>query len=236
VRDTAVYASGASSLRFDIPGKSDANMAGQWWQEFGGSFGANKTFWVQFKQRFSPEWTTIDWDKLVGSSFKQVIFHYYDASCATVELTTGRYAWANPPSIPIMYTECGARGLSTNGGNPPTLFQQGDYQCAYGNINATDCFEYPADTWVTFTWQVAIGDWGQPNSHVVAWVQPAGQPARRWIDLPGFVLNNDSPGNDYDHLTLTPYMTRKDPTVDHPTAHTWYDDLIISSQPIGNLP
>jgi hypothetical protein len=63
-----------------------------------------------------------------------------------------------------------------------------------------------------------------------------GQPMKQWINTTGLVLNcNDSPcGTDsYNSVDLLNYMTGKDPTVNHPTAYTWYDELIVSSQPIA---
>jgi hypothetical protein len=62
--------------------------------------------------------------------------------------------------------------------------------------------------------------------------QGAGQ-YKEWINVPNFILYNSAPGNDHDHLTLTPYITGKDPTINHPTAYTWYDEIILSNQPIA---
>ena len=47
------------------------------------------------------------------------------------------------------------------------------------------------------------------------------------------VLKNDHPGHDYDCLTLLTYMTNKDTSKDLPTAFAWYDELIVSSNPIA---
>src|SRR5712692_5955779 len=215
--DPGVKASGAGSLRFEVQGHTPPNAAGQWRQDFGGNFGARTTFYVQFRQRFSPGMLTNPW----GSSkitWKQVIFHHFSATCAAVELTTTQYYHEG---IPIMYTDCG-RGLYTD---PPILLQQGDYNCRYGSINKKDCFKYVADQWITFYYQVSIGDWDKPNSTIKAWVALDGQPYRQWINMRNFILHDDSPhGEGYNYLTLTPYMTDKDPAVDHPTAYTWYED------------
>jgi len=32
---------------------------------------------------------------------------------------------------------------------------------------------------------------------------------------------------------LLAYMTNKDPKISHPTAYTWYDELIVSKNPIA---
>ena len=225
--DRTVKASGRGSLRFEIPSHSAANAAGFWLQRMGHSFGEGSTFYVQFRQRFSQEMLKNKWG---DTTWKQVIFHNSESTCADVELTTGQYY---QEGFPIMYTECGAHSLYTNGGNPPTKLEQGDYNCWYSHYNPKDCFFYPANQWVTFYYEISIGHWGKPDSTIKAWVALDGQPFRQWIALPNFVLKNDNPGHDYDSLTLLTYMTNKDTTVDHPTAYTWYDELIISTRPIA---
>ena len=225
--DTAVKASGRGSLRFEIPSHSAANAAGFWLQRMGRSFGEGSTFYVQFRQRFSQEMLKNKWG---NTSWKQVIFHNSESTCADVELTTGQFY---QEGFPIMYTDCGGRGMYTNEGTPPYKLEQGDYNCWYSHYNPKDCFFYPANQWVTFYYEISIGHWGKPDSTIKAWVALDGRPFRQWIELPNFVLKNDSPGHDYDSLTLLTYMTNKDTTVDHPTAYTWYDELIISTRPIA---
>lgn len=230
--DEGIRTSGKGSLRFDIPPFSPANTSGYFTLRFGQNFEEGETFYVQFRQRFSPEMLAIDWAGLMGTSWKQVIFHNHSATCGDLELTTAMYEWAKP-AIPIMYTDCGARALYSNGGKPPTQLQQGDYNCWYGHVSPKSCFAYLADQWVTLYYQVSIGEWGKPNSTIKAWVALGGKPYRQWIDMRTFALNNSTPGRGYDSVTLLPYMTGKNPTVSHPTAHTWYDELIVSTEPIA---
>jgi hypothetical protein len=230
VFDADVKSDGGGSLKFILPGHTDANLAGQWRQNFGRSFGPGSTFYVQFRQRFSNEMLATPWTTFGGGSFKQVIFHNAAATCADVELTTQNNYDTN---VPIMYTDCGARNLFTNNGIPPYLLQQGDYDCQYAHIDPNTCFSYVANEWLTFYYKVSIGTWGKPASTIEAWVAREGQPFKKWIDMPDFTLNNATPGRDYDHLTLLPYMSRKDPSYDHATAYTWYDELIISTRPIA---
>jgi len=229
--DTSVKASGAGSLRFEIDGRTSADAAGRWVQDFGRSFGEGSTFYVQFRQRFSPEMLTVDFSAM-GGSWKQVIFHHGSDTCAQVELTTHqRYN----QRIPQMYTDCGERGLWTNGGTPPYLIHQGDYNCPFGGNYQDErkCFNYHPNVWITFYYEVSIGNWGKPNSTIRAWVAMDNKPYKQWINLAKFVLKNEEPGKDYDHLTLTVYMSGKNPALDHPTAYTWYDELIISTKPIA---
>jgi len=225
--DTKVKASGNGSLRFEIPTHSGANGAGSWRQPIEHNFGQGSTFYVQFRQRFSKEMLENKWGK---TAWKQAIFHNAAETCGPVELTTVNY-YSN--GFPIMYTDCGQLSLYTNGGNPPTKLEQGDYSCWYGQYNKKDCFYYPVDQWVTFYYQVSIGHWGKPDSTINAWVALDGQGYKQWIQKAKFTLRNPHPGNDYDTVTLLPYMTGKDGSIDHPTAYTWYDELIVSQQPIA---
>jgi hypothetical protein len=232
-RDTNVKASGASALRFEIPGRTGANMGGQWHEVFG-PFGEESEFYVQFRQRLSPEMLSIDWIGLMGTYWKQAIFHHDWTSCASVAVVTVNIY---STGMPILYTDCGARSFFTNDGIPPYLLQQGDYNCPYGNVDPVNCYMYRAEEWTTFYYRVAVGHWNAPDSHVQAWVAAPGEGYKRYVDMPGFTLypNNDVPGpNDtFNALTLSPYMTAKDESVDHVTAYTWYDELIVSSEPIA---
>ena len=227
-RDTTVKASGKSSLRLEILPNSAANTAGFWRQTFEHNFGPGSTFYVQFRQRFSKEMLTNNWG---DTAWKQVIFHNGGSTCAQVELTTVEY---HSSGIPIMYTDCGDRALyDENHGQPPLLLQQGDYNCVFEHINQKDCFHYPAEKWVTFYYQVSIGHWGKPDSTINAWAALEGQPYKQWVKMPHFILKNDHPGNDYDTLTLLAYMTNKDTKINHLPAYTWFDELIVSKEPIA---
>ncbi len=225
--DTTVKASGAGSLRFEIPPHSGANASGYWRQTFGRDFGAGTTYYVQFRQRFSVEMLKNDWG---DTTWKQVIFHNDGQTCTDLGITTVQYYHSG---FPMMYTACGARMIATNNGNPPYLLQQGDYNCWYGRYNPKDCFMYPANEWVTFYFQVSVGHWDKADSTINAWVARDGQPYRQWIKIHDLMLQNAHPGSDYDSLTLLTYLTNKNSSVEHPAAYTWYDELIISSQPIA---
>jgi hypothetical protein len=225
--DRTQRASGEGSLRFEILTHTGANAAGSWRQPFGRNFGEGATFYVQFRERFSPEMLRNDW---TDTSWKQAIFHNESATCADVELTTGQYYHAG---FPIMYTDCGSRGIVTNNGTPPYKLEQGDYNCCYGNYNPKDCFLYPSNQWLTFYYQISIGHWGKPDSSINAWVGLDGKLLRQWIKMPNFVLKNDHPGHDYDCVTLLTYMTNKNARQNLPTAYAWYDELIVSTKPIA---
>lgn len=225
--DTNVKTSGQGSLRFEIPPHSPANAAGYWRQAIGKEFGSGTTYYLQFRQRFSKEMLK---NPFGDTTWKQALFHNGSATCSEIEIATVQYYH---DGFPMMYTDCGARMIATNGGQPPYLLEQGDYNCWYGQYNAKSCFMYPADQWITFYYQVSVGHWGKPDSVINAWVALDGQGYRQWIKIKDFVLRNDHPGQDYDTVTLLTYMTGKSMTINHPTAYTWYDELIVSSEPIA---
>lgn len=226
--DTTVRASGGGSLRFEIPGLTGSNNSGSWMAPMGQGFGQYEKFYVMFKQRFSPVMldSTIKW----GAGWKQVIFHKRGSSCGAVELTTQNLYKRN---FPQMYTSCGARQLEIRDSQGIKL-EQGDYNCYYGQYNSEDCAFYAADQWMVFYWEVEIGQWRTNTSKIRAFVAYEGQPLKQYIDVPNFELSyNDSEDDTYSTVQITPYSTDKVSTEDHPTAYTWYDELIVSTQPIA---
>jgi hypothetical protein len=218
--DTAVFADGGGSLKFTIPPHSAANTSGVWSARMGHEFGEESTFFVQWFQRFSPELLRTVFK---SNGFKQHIFWH---GLGVTENTYGR-------GFPQMYTACGARGLEVTRPDGDVQLEQGEYNCFYRNQNPRDCAMYRPNEWMTFYYEVHIGKWDQPSSTIKAWVAYEGQPLRQFINLSKFVISNDSPGTKaFRQIDLLPYQTDKDPGANHPTAYTWYDDLIISAEPI----
>jgi hypothetical protein len=177
-----------------------------------------------------------------GGGWKQTIFHDWRATCAALEITTNNGYYRN---FPQMYTECGSgmfEFYSTadssvvleNGVPKPGPAPVTEYWCLHSNPNGTNsrCAWYQANQWMTFYYEIIIGSWGQPNSTVRAWVGFEGQPLKKFIDAPNFTLKQDASDRLFDTVTLLTYDTGKDGR-QHPTAYTWYDELIISSQPIA---
>jgi len=251
VMDTTISASGAGSLKFTVPSLAAANSSGYWRQLFTQNlsdgptsakmYGANATFYLQFRQRFSMEYLTNNWVTGSGSKtfWKQDILSNDNSTCGNIELTTVNW---NQRRYPTMYSQCGADGFVVDLLNGDYLEEQGDtsttgYNCHYQTANntATSCFTYPADTWVTFYYKVSIGTWGQPNSTIQAWVSVGGGPYTEFVNMTNHTLYEDTPaGADYDMVTLLTYMTGRSSTVSAgPTAYTWYDELIVSGQPIA---
>ena len=247
--DTTIKASGIGSLRFDLPPPphAGANIAGAWLPQtndgLGSLFGQNSVFYVQFRQRFSPEMLKQTWD----SYYKTVLFHYNQISCGSLEITTINYYLTNRPT---MYTDCGAQLVttmldgSTYTSNTPLLMQQGDYHCQYGQESPATCFYLVANEWLTFYYRIQVGTYNQANSHIDAWVAREGDTAfKQWIHVTNYTIGCDTdpctsaPGKDqgFNNLTFTPYMTALSTTsgLAGVTSHVWYDELIVSTQPIA---
>lgn len=226
--DTSIKASGTGSLKFTIPASGSANAAGSWATSFGQNFGENSTFYVQFRQRLSPEMMQ---QSNGGGGFKQVIFHHSSSTCAGVEITTNNGFWRG---FPQMYSRCGNDPWDKDLGNGDFLLQTGaDYQCHYQSPQSRTppCGYYHTNEWLTFYYRVSIGTWGQPNSLVQAWMGYDGGALKQFINEQNLTLVNDGGSTLYNTLTFLPYDTGR--TSAASSAATWYDDLIISTQPIA---
>ena len=77
--DSTVKASGNSSLKFTIPSQSGGNAGGAYFTNFSNDlstqFGENSDFYIQWRQRFSPEMISIIFQAAGGgaASWKQSI-------------------------------------------------------------------------------------------------------------------------------------------------------------------
>jgi len=112
--------------------------------------------------------------------------------------------------------------------------------CVIGaNKASPDCVLWPADEWVTVTQQVTIGKWvtdlNDPSrsSNVRIWIQRKGEKPVLVIDYDRNLEAPAKPFMKYGKIWLLPYMTDKDPLEDHPEAYMWFDELIVSREPIA---
>ncbi len=240
VLDQGTKFSGQGSLRFELPPFLGANMAGGWQYIFsqapGKRIGAGKSLYVQFRQRFDKAMVNTNFS---GGGWKQIILHQYPSSCAALEITTNNLYYRK---FPFIYTNCGGRDIAVPAPPYDYLLQQGaadgsGYNCHYtkDKNTPTSCSYYQPDNWMTFYYEIKVGDWGKPNSTINAWVSYEGGPLLQFVRRPDYILNfNSKPDTDgFDTVLLTPYITGKDPKVDHPVAYTWYDELVISEKPIA---
>ena len=260
-RDTSVKASGGSSLRFTIPSNSPSDSSGAYFTNFSKDlsvqFDGGQEFFVQWRQRFSPEFITTQYTG--GGGFKQIIVGTGDqpgklfSSCSSLELPVQNYPQRG---FPVMYNSCS--GASSHG--PYDSFQEPlgayDYKlqngrpspgCLYSQKNSSffaptgNCFGYVANEWMTFQMQVTlgprVGDAFQ-GSYVTLWGAREGKASELLIKWGPYNLTAGLPGDNerYGKVWLLPYNTGKDSSQIHPTAYTWYDELIISRNKIADPP
>lgn len=259
-RDLTTYASGGSSMKCVIPAQTGADACGAWWEFLTHTFVNGETMYVQFRQKFDANALNQHPKAGDGSTtyFKQAIFANTQVSggspstCGNPELTTIN---DNDRGYPLMYTNCGsARNpdplveVSLSGGTD-FLKEQGDnsadlgaaantgFNCHFqtGNNNAKSCANYPAGVWVTYYYKVQIGAFGSANSTIQAWRALPGQPYQQWAKVSGFLLNIDSGTvNGYNFVDLLNYYTNRNGSLAFgQTGATWYDELIVSTQPIA---
>lgn len=233
--DTTVKSSGAGSLRFNTPDPrvpDGAGTAGQFVKSFGKDFGEGTTFYLQWRMRFSPAMLALSKENTGGGQgFKQIIAHRRGSTCAATELTFTNGSFVGRPT---WYTACGGRGVVNQISQYEYEYQQGDYDtCVYAHsLGPLNCWHFTADEWLTFYWKVRIGTWGQPNSHLEAWAARESGPFEKIFDKSDMVLTSSG---DYNAVTLTPYMNARasSGTPTHPQAYVWYDELIVSGEPIA---
>jgi hypothetical protein len=232
--DTKVGRSG-SSLRIDVPPLQSAN-SGKFDTSFPAIGGANTEFYFQVATRISPEMLTnyANEAKTHWPTWKNHAFFNGTTSCTDMSVVTGL---SYDGLIPLATANCSSRAFVTNGGTPPYLLQQGHFNCPYRAENSKICFYWPTNTWITFYYHVHLGNYNPgtdtyDHTTVQAWVAVEGQPYKQWVNISGWSMGGNGNGK-WNHLELYPYMSRKDATTTYPTAHVWYDELIISTEPIA---
>ncbi len=247
VQDTVNKVDGTGSLKFGIRAGSvaphTANPAGYWLQQFGPDgagtkFGEGSTMYFQFRLMLSPEMLTYYWPSAGGQGWKVFIAYgpIPGPSCTGDQFVQEN---TNQNNVATGYTSCGSPGLTTSA-NPPYLLEQGDYNCSYSGSGPSayatnpNCFQYPASIWITEYWVVHIGTYGQPNTSFQAWIAPDGQPLKQFINLPNFTFGDASNHSAaLQAIILQPYFSGANGSTSTPAAAMWFDDLIVSTQPIA---
>jgi hypothetical protein len=251
--DYTVSASGAGALRLTANQVSASAQAGQWLVGTSGDspwakdFGAGETMYMQYRARYDEAFTTTQWETVGGGGTKQFILWRDGSSCTDLQLVM---VDSNDRGFPQMYTACGANGFayepgtySAIPGHVQWLFQHGpdqagapienDYACMRNFETDDTCgyFRGHANQWWTYQLEVTIGEPGTETSRVRAWVSRGPNEAmRQFVDWGPFAWNYEA-GKTFENLALTLYKTDKSSS-EHPLAHMWYDELIISSEPI----
>lgn len=255
--DVGTKASGGGSLRFTLrQGVRDANIGGAWGASLGKTFNVGDTIYVQWRQLVPPEFLSNEanyWQ----SSIKSALLHGPSSLCQGAEYATVLTGDTNG-SWPSMYTNCGD-GFDTfasdnrlcNGqcGGADILIQQGSsltpspngdgYNCHYNNPVAgtgdgSGCYFHPANIWVTYYEKIKIGAFGGSTSAVDAWVSVNGGPYKQFQRAQG-IRFNDNLDNFFSGIRLETYMTElpKRGAAALVTTYVWYDELIVSTQPIA---
>lgn len=105
--DTEVKASGAGSLRFDVPPLTGPNSSGQWIAPLAQPLTAGKSMTLEFKVLMPPGFND---SALVRGQDVKLFVLYHDKQCAATEIAM---QVERNSSIPYLYTQCG-HGPGTN--------------------------------------------------------------------------------------------------------------------------
>jgi len=258
--DPSVKASGESSLLFTIPSNSPANTSGSYFTNFSDDlavqFGGNEQFYVQWRQRFSAEFLSTTY--LGGGGWKKAIIGTGDqpgtifSSCSDLEVVTQN---GYHRGFAQMYNSCS--GSASHGPYDPFEEPFGAYDfklqnarldpfCLYsqgGTVPTTyfpptgSCSGYYSDEWMTFQIGILLGPRVGDEfvgSRVLMWIAREDRPSELVFDWGPYNLTAGDPADNqrFGKVWLLPYNTGKDPSHAHPTAYTWFDELIISSERI----
>lgn len=254
--DSATKASGNGSLRFEIPSRSGADTSGTYFTNFSRDlstqFGENSEFYVQWRQKFSPEFLNTIYR--AGEGWKQAIIgtgdqpgHHYP-SCTTLEIVVQN---TYQRGFAQMYNSC--TGSSSHAAYDPFQERYGSYDfklqndrpapfCLYSQGRTDpptffppkgDCFGYFPNEWMTFQVKVKTGPRVKDefmNSYVQLSIARERAPSQLVVSWGPYHLSAGDPGEgqEYGKIWLLPYHTDKDPNQITPKAYVWYDELIIS--------
>jgi hypothetical protein len=214
VIDSSQKASGAASLRIDVPSNTGSDAGGSWFGNFSTDlltqFGENSTFFVQWRQRFNTAMATTYIQKTGGGAqggVKQAIITTGDkpggilfSSCQPTELVVETY-YQSIPRFPTVYNSC-----TGSASHPPYAHMyepiSSDFKlqnampspgCLYSKAGATGCAYWAANEWMTFKMRVDVGrrsngEW--IDSRTRLWVGREGQPSILVLDfrpgIPGY--------------------------------------------------
>ena len=258
-RDTGLKASGNSSLRFTIPTNTGSDTSGTYFTNFSKDlsvqFDGGQEFYVQWRQRFSPEF--INTQYLGANGFKQVIVGTGDqpgtifSSCSSLELPVQN---SSQRGFPQMYNSCSGAASHGPYDNFYEPFSSYDFKlqngrtapyCLYSQSStgyfapSGNCFGYVANEWMTFQMKVKlgprVGDAFQ-GSYVTLWGAREGKASEVLIQWGPYNLTAGTVGVNerFGKVWLMPYNTGKSSSQAHPTAYTWYDELIVSRNKIAD--
>jgi hypothetical protein len=239
----------------------DAQWYGNFSPDYSVRFGQNSKFYVQWRQRFDTNFVNTVFKEADSSDqegIKQLILGPGDVppvrwgSCEAIHCVTQTYYQSR---FPIGYNSCTGTpdrppyaGFYTT--DSPERLQNGTAPyCLYPPSTSAPsippgCIGWHANEWMTFEIEITLGPRNDvtqefENSTYRLWI------ARESQDF-ALVINWNPSVNGYFQLAagpavedqqfgkvwLLPYMTNLDPAFVHPLCQTWYDELIISTEPI----
>ena len=259
--DASQAASGEGSLRLTANPVASANQSGGWYLGSAGisswpkEFRSGETVYIQWRQRYDFAYTNgVNWSGTGGDGVKQIIIWRDEGSCSDLQVVVVDSASRGYPQA---YTNCGGRPLyqcpagsgSSNcssyntdygpkSGHVQFLYQYGpnstDFHCMRNFETAEGCgyWRNHHDRWWTYYLEIKIGDPGSGNSAIKGWLSRGnGEPMRQFIDFQNYPWSFRS-GRTIENLLFTLYKTGKN-NGNHSEATSWYDELIVSSQPIA---
>lgn len=250
--DTAIKRSGSGSLKFTIP-SSTGEQTGWFSDVFkrnaDGSFAyispnspLGNVAYLQFYQRFDTNMVNLDFqcrDKVDGTStgcggWKQIIVYGNPPNGASASglQTVMNNGWER--GVPQMYGQTGTDdyGVQDVRGCTPASSRGLSPTSGYSSrVNYPEplCVQYDADRWMEFTIRIEVlGPSGSASSRIQMWVD-----GQLVVDYRNAKVNwGGGDGSGFGQYQLLPFHTNKDPLQVHPTAYTWFDDMIVSTQPI----
>jgi PKD repeat protein len=178
-------------------------------------------------------------------------------SCESIHIVNQTY-WQH--RMVIGYNSCTGSGthppysgfyttdadMKYQNGTPPYCLRSNLLATATSNGTPAGCVGWYPNEWMTFQIEVTTGPRNNStndfsNSTYKLWIARENQPSVLVIDwnpgTPGYfplAAGVQSDDQQFGKVWLLPYMTNVDPTQVHPLAQTWYDELIISRQPIND--
>ncbi|MGE0439674.1 MAG: hypothetical protein AB7S39_04225 [Gemmatimonadales bacterium] len=237
--DDAVFLEGGGALRIDVAGRTPANAGGDWRITFP-AIGVGKSLYLHYAIRYDQDYVDVNSRLLTGTGAKQFILWNGSSSCASMEIS---HSTLYGRGYPWLYTACGGGGFDIPLPGGDYLIMQGSgagagYNCHYHRANdaGLGCPAYQADVWWRFYLKVEIDQLGGSpcaGNVVESWWKKGDGDWVQAVNHPDACLRFNRDANDgFNHLMLTAYMTAKPATVDHPTMSVWYDDLVLSTEPL----
>ena len=253
VRDTSVYASGGGAVKCTIPaGEWTSDPTGYYKVAIGTDFGEGNDLYFQFRQRFTANYITDATGPSAG--FKSfILWHGSGNSCTDVQFVQQNI---EQRTWPRWYTACGGTrtppsGVQVTHGDGDVALQFGlvdgtaggdGYWCTNRNDDPgeTDCAFYTANQWITYDFHIRVGTWGSGNSLVRGWATYPNGVRRILLNHATFQFDNDTPASKkFRQLDLVTYHSNcgggnpNCTTSDSQAASTWFDEVIVSTNPIS---